>query len=221
MEKWSFQRTRELMTPRALRGMAVNEVGRARISMMVRSMGSNSRPDTLVQDRTPQPHRFLLQRTAGPYMGSPGRHDGPGSLQAWPTCIGTGRPSLGLERALLHVRRLKNGSPATHPLTGKELRALRRLQREQELKSPFVFTSERGTPFTKRGFQAMVERAGKAAGFDMKIHPHMLRHACGFKLANDGVDTRTIQAYLGHKSIQHTVRYTELAPTRFKRLFRD
>ena len=126
-----------------------------------------------------------------------------------------------LEHALLHVRRLKNGSPATHPLTGKELRALRRLQREQEPKSPFVFTSERGTPFTKRGFQAMVERAGKAAGFDMKIHPHMLRHACGFKLANDGVDTRTIQAYLGHKSIQHTVRYTELAPTRFKSLFRD
>ena len=52
----------------------------------------------------------------------------------------------------------------------------------------------------------------------MKIHPHMLRHACGFKLANDGVDTRTIQAYLGHKN---TVRYTELAPTRFKSLFRD
>jgi site-specific recombinase XerD len=87
-------------------------------------------------------------------------------------------------------------------LTGKELRALRRQQREQDTKSPFVFTSERGTPFAKRGFQAMVERASKAAGFDMKIHPHMLRHACGFKLANDGVDTRTIQAYLGHKSIQ-------------------
>ena len=62
-----------------------------------------------------------------------------------------------------------------------------------------MFASERGTPFTKRGFQAMVERAGEAAGFDMKIHPHMLRHASGFKLANDGVDTRTIQAYLGHK----------------------
>jgi site-specific recombinase XerD len=99
----------------------------------------------------------------------------------------------------VHVRRLKNGSLATHPLTGKELRVLRRLQREQNTQSPFVFTSERGTPFTKRGFQAMVERAGEAAGFDMKIHPHMLRHACGFKLANDGVDTRTIQAYLGHK----------------------
>ena len=77
----------------------------------------------------------------------------------------------------------------------------RRLQREQVAKSPFVFVSERGAPFSKRGFQAMLKRAGEAAGFDMKIHPHMLRHACGFKLANDGVDTRTIQAYLGHKSI--------------------
>ena len=88
-------------------------------------------------------------------------------------------------------------------------------------KSPFVLTSERGTPFTKRGFQAMVERAGEAAGFRYEIHPRVLRHACGFKLANNSVDTRTIQAYLGHKSIQQTVRYTELAPTRFKSLFRD
>ena len=123
-----------------------------------------------------------------------------------------------LENALLHVRKLKNGSPATHPLTGKELRALRRLQREQVAKSPFVFISERGAPFSRRGFQAMLKRAGEAAGFDMKIHPHMLRHACGFKLANDGVDTRTIQAYLGHKSIQHTVRYTELAPNAVQKL---
>ena len=53
------------------------------------------------------------------------------------------------------------------------------------------------------------------------VHPHMLRHACGFKLANDGVDTRSLQAYLGHKNIQHTVRYTELAPTRFKNFWRD
>jgi len=62
--------------------------------------------------------------------------------------------------------------------------------------------------------------AARAAGFDMKVHPHMLRHSCGYKLAN-GVDTRTTQSYLGHKSIQHTVRYTELAPTRFKSLLRD
>src|SRR3984885_5828462 len=90
-------------------------------------------------------------------------------------------------RALLHVRRVKQGSPATHPLTGKELRALRRLQREQELKSPFVFTSERRTRCGRLGLPAMVERAGKAAGFDVQIHPHMPRHACGFKLVNDGV----------------------------------
>jgi len=128
---------------------------------------------------------------------------------------------IDLKGGILRVRRVKQGTPATHPLTGDELRALRRLEREQKSKSPFVFISERDTPFTVRGFQALVERAGRAAGFDMKIHPHMLRHACGYKLANDGVDTRTIQAYLGHKSIQHTVRYTELAPTRFKSLFRD
>jgi type 1 fimbriae regulatory protein FimB/type 1 fimbriae regulatory protein FimE len=128
---------------------------------------------------------------------------------------------IDLEHALLHVRRLKNGNPATHPLTGRELRALRRLQREQGTKSPFAFISERGVLFSKRGFQAMVERAGQAARFEMKLHPHMLRHACGFKLANDGVDTGTIQAHLGHKSTQHTVRYTELARTRFRSLFRD
>ena len=125
-----------------------------------------------------------------------------------------------LKSGVLHVRRVKQGSPATHPLTGRELRALRRLEREA-VGSPFVFVSERGAPFSTRGFQAMVERAGKAASFDMKIHPHMLRHACGYTLANDGVDTRTIQGYLGHRSIQHTVRYTELAPTRFRHLFRD
>jgi site-specific recombinase XerD len=106
-------------------------------------------------------------------------------------------------------------------LTGRELRGLRRLQREQEPKSPFLFISQRGAPFTNRGFQAMVERAGQAAGLDLKVHPHMVRHGCGYKLANDGVDTRTIQAFLGHKSVQHTVRYTELSPTRFKGLWRD
>ena len=122
--------------------------------------------------------------------------------------------------ATLHVRRVKQGTPATHPIVGDELRALRRLQREQEPRSPFVFTSERGAPFTTAGFARMVERAGRAAGLPFKAHPHMLRHACGFTLANEGHDTRALQAYLGHKNIQHTVRYTELAPTRFKNFWR-
>ena len=123
--------------------------------------------------------------------------------------------------ATLHVRRVKRGTPATHPVLGDELRALRRAQREQEPSSPFVFTSERGAPFTPAGFARMVERAGEAAGLGFKAHPHMLRHACGYALANKGHDTRSLQAYLGHRNIQHTVRYTELSPTRFKDFWRD
>ena len=122
--------------------------------------------------------------------------------------------------ANLHVRRAKKGTPATHPILGDELRALRRLQREQAPKSPFVFTSERGGPFTTAGFARIVAAATRRASLEIKAHPHMLRHACGFKLANDRQDTRALQAYLGHKNIQHTVRYTELAPTRFKGFWR-
>jgi integrase len=122
--------------------------------------------------------------------------------------------------ATLAVRRVKRGSPATHPIRGDELRALRRLQREQEPKSAYVFTSERGAPFTTAGFARMIERLGEGARIGFKTHPHMLRHACGYTLANKGHDTRALQAYLGHKNIQHTVRYTELAPDRFKDFWR-
>ena len=100
------------------------------------------------------------------------------------------------------------------------MRALRKLQREQDPKSPFVFTSERGSPFTTAGFARMVERAGVEAKLGFPAHPHMLRHACGFALANKGHDTRALQAYLGHRNIQHTVRYTELSPGRFKDFWR-
>jgi type 1 fimbriae regulatory protein FimB/type 1 fimbriae regulatory protein FimE len=120
----------------------------------------------------------------------------------------------------LHVRRVKQGTPSTHSILGDELRALRRLQREQAPKSPFVFISERDSPFTTAGFARMVERAGTETKLGFKAHPHMLRHACGYALANKGHDTRALQAYLGHKNIQHTVRYTELSPTRFKDFWR-
>ena len=122
--------------------------------------------------------------------------------------------------ATLHVRRAKQGTPSTHPILGDELRAVRRLQREQEPRSAYVFTSERGSPFTTAGFARMVERAGAETKLGFKVHPHMLRHACGYALANRGHDTRALQAYLGHKNIQHTVRYTELSPTRFKDFWR-
>ena len=122
--------------------------------------------------------------------------------------------------ATLHVRRVKNGKPSTHPIRGDELRALRKLKREAP-KSPFVFVSERGGPFTVDSFNWMVKRAGHKADFPFQVHAHMLRHAAGYKLAGDGHDTRSIQDYLGHKNIQHTVRYTELSPTRFKDFWRD
>jgi integrase len=122
--------------------------------------------------------------------------------------------------ATLHVRRVKNGAPATHPLTGRELRELRRHKRESA-QSPFVFVSERGAPLSAPGFSRMIERAAIAAKLGIKAHAHMLRHATGYKLANDGHDTRSLQAYLGHRNIQNTTRYTALAPDRFKGFWRD
>ena len=100
------------------------------------------------------------------------------------------------------------------------MRALRRLQREQDPKSPFVFTSERGSPFTTAGFARHAGKGWRGGGAQPEGPPDMLRHACGFELANNGVDTRALQAYLGHKNIQHTVRYTELSPGRFKDFWR-
>lgn len=122
---------------------------------------------------------------------------------------------------LLHVARLKKGTPSTHPLHGPELRALRRLQREQRPSSSYLFTTERRGPMTTAGVRKLITRIGQKAGFSFRVHPHMLRHATGFYLANSGTDTRAIQQYLGHRNITHTVRYTELAPGRFKDFWRD
>jgi type 1 fimbriae regulatory protein FimB/type 1 fimbriae regulatory protein FimE len=122
--------------------------------------------------------------------------------------------------ATLHVRRIKHGTPATHPLTGREMRALRKHQREAS-PGAFVFTSERGAPLSAPGFSRMVERAGRAAKLGIKVHAHMLRHACGYALANAGHDTRALQAYLGHRNIQNTTRYTALAQDRFAKFWQD
>ncbi len=97
---------------------------------------------------------------------------------------------------------------------------MRRLQRE-DASAPYVFVSERKTPLTPHTVRKIVARAGRQAGIEFPIHPHMLRHATGYKLANDGQDTRAIQQYLGHRNIQHTTRYTDLAPNRFKDFWRD
>ena len=119
--------------------------------------------------------------------------------------------------AVLSVRRLKNSRDGSHPLQGDTLRALRRLRREVE--GPFVFVSERGGPISPQGFRDNLKRLGTLAGLPLPVHPHMLRHATGCKLANDGTDTRTLQHYFGHKNIQNTVRYTELDASRFNDLW--
>jgi integrase len=115
----------------------------------------------------------------------------------------------------LTVTRAKGGRPSTHPLTGPELRALRAHKRQSPTSSPWLFLSERGAPMTPLAFSKMVERASVKAKLPIKTHAHMLRHSCGFKLANDGRDTRGIQQYLGHVSIMNTVKYTEQAAKRF------
>src|SRR5260221_1727977 len=107
------------------------------------------------------------------------------------------------------------------PLRGPELRALRAWKREQGDSMPYIFTSLRGAPMTRRTVHYVVAEAGKAAKMEFPVHPHMLRHATGFYLANAGQDTRAIQLYLGHRNIQHTVRYTELVASRFKDFWSD
>ena len=125
-----------------------------------------------------------------------------------------------LKQGLLYVTRAKNGSPSTHPLRGPEIRALRRLHRDYP-DTPYVFVTERKGPLTTSTVRKLVAKVGERAGLEFPVHPHMLRHACGFYLANEGHDTRAIQHYLGHKNIEHTVRYTELAADRFNGFWKD
>ena len=108
----------------------------------------------------------------------------------------------------------------THPLRGPEIRALRQLQRDYP-DTPYVFVTERKGPLTASTVRKLMTRAGEKAGLAFPVHPHMLRHGCGFKLANDGHDTRAIQHYMGHRNIQHTVRYTEMAADRFNGFWKD
>src|SRR5215471_3915844 len=125
-----------------------------------------------------------------------------------------------LDAGKLRVIRLKGSDNSVQPLTGKEIRALRRIKREQPAGGRYIFETERGATMTTRGFALMLDRA--AASIGMKdVHPHLLRHGTGFKLVNDGVDTRTISAYLGHRNMQHTARYTRMSSTRFDGLWRD
>ncbi len=127
---------------------------------------------------------------------------------------------MDLNRGRMHVNRLKNGDPSVHYLEGDEIRALRKLRREYPV-TDYVFESERQGPLSPNAVHKMIARAGIEAELELSVHPHMLRHGKGYQLASEGIDTRAIQAYMGHKNIQHTVLYTQLNPKRFKGFGKD
>tara|TARA_B110000503_G_scaffold8003_1_gene10918 strand:- start:1296 stop:1877 length:582 start_codon:yes stop_codon:yes gene_type:complete len=127
---------------------------------------------------------------------------------------------IDLSSGLIQVNRLKNGLNSVHPLFGPELRALRKIKRKYP-NTEYIFMSERGSPMTTSSFGKIIARAGKIAEIGMSVHPHMLRHSTGFKLANESRDTRSIQQYLGHKNIRHTTLYTELAADKFTDFWPD
>ena len=143
-----------------------------------------------------------------------------------------------LTSGYLEVQRVKHGHHSVHPLrsplkgrtahdlrlpqvcVATELRALRQLKRDYR-HTQYVFVSERKAPLSTRSVRHIVARAGRLAGIEGRVHPHQLRHACGYYLATNGHDARAIQDYLGHRNIQHTVRYTQLNPSRFESFWTD
>lgn len=121
----------------------------------------------------------------------------------------------------VHINRLKKGISGRHPLRKPELIALHKLRTSQAIDSPYLFNSQQGKPLSDRIVRNIVLEAGKVADLPLSVHPHMLRHACGYYLANKGFDTRAIAEYLGHSSLEHTYRYTAIAPGRFNDFWSD
>ena len=132
---------------------------------------------------------------------------------------GLRRAEVDLDRARLWVRRLKNGLSVEQPIAGDELRAIKRYLATRSDALPWLFISERGQPLTRQAVNYLIAAAAARAGLP-PVHPHMLRHSCGFYLANRGYDLRLIQDYLGHRDPKHTVRYTRVAGSRFEGLWR-
>ena len=127
---------------------------------------------------------------------------------------------IDLDAGRIQVERLKDSESGIHPLSGREIRALRALRRAGLVGSAFVFLSYKGAPMTRQAFDKMLRAAGAKAGLP-DVHPHLLRHGCGFRLVNLGLDTLSLAAYLGHKQVQNTKRYAKMNATRFDGLWKD
>lgn len=125
---------------------------------------------------------------------------------------------IDFNQSILHVKRVKRGVDSTHPLRAVEVRALRRIKKENDV-SPYVFLSERKAPLTTRSVRHIISKAGDKLVLGFPVHAHMLRHATGFYLAGKGIDTRGIQCYMGHSCITNTTIYTDLSPNRFNKFW--
>ena len=129
------------------------------------------------------------------------------------------RDHVKLKQARLWVSRAKNGLSVEHPIPGDELRAIKRYLATRDDNLPWLFISERGQPMTRQAVNYLIKEAGEKAKLE-RVHPHKLRHSCGYYLANQGVDLRTMQDYLGHRDPRHTVLYTRVAGRRFEGLWK-
>lgn len=133
---------------------------------------------------------------------------------------------LDMDDGCLYISRLKNGLSTTHPLEATEKRLLQRwLEKRQSCRNlddqDWLFLSQKGYRLSRQRIFRMLREYGRRAGLEVEAHPHMLRHACGYALADNGADTRVIQDYLGHRNIQHTVLYTAANAGRFRDLWEE
>jgi site-specific recombinase XerD len=133
--------------------------------------------------------------------------------------IGLRRDQVDLAHSRLWVARLKNSLSVEHPIAGDELRAIKRYLAAREDKLPWLFISERDTQLTRQAVNYIVAEAAERSGLK-NVHPHTLRHSCGYYLADKGTDLRTMQDYLGHRDPRHTVHYTRVSGRRFEGLWK-
>ncbi|WP_405246534.1 tyrosine-type recombinase/integrase [Cellulophaga sp. Asnod2-G02] len=125
---------------------------------------------------------------------------------------------VNLKESRVWINRLKNGLSVEHPISGDELRAIKRYLTSRKDNLPWLFVNERGLPLTRQAVNYTISTVGKEAGLQ-NVHPHTLRHSCGFYLANKGYDLRLIQDYLGHRDPKHTAHYTRVVSKRFEKLW--
>ena len=126
---------------------------------------------------------------------------------------------LNIKTGRLYVKRLKSSLATTHPVRPEVLRTLKRYLKNRESQLRTLFINERGDQFDRSSINYLLKTLSKRAGLPFTVNPHMLRHGCGYALANLGHDTRLIQDFLGHKNIQHTVIYTRTAAKRFEEIW--